>query len=154
MFGLFLDLLPSNWHNQHHLSQYQLTLITLLVNSYWMFIPQHRYKLPDDSFKPRRIERSREDGQTNTVGQPLLNKYIFVKQEYFRTTSEWSSKILTKLTGKRPSWRRTIWAGTYNVLPDMEWLDTYTDTETKTKIVTNQMDQDNGSSAVDHMEWQ
>jgi len=39
-----------------------------------------------------------------------------------------------------------IRSGMYNFVPDTEWLATYSDTETK----MNQVNQDNGSLAVDH----
>jgi hypothetical protein len=78
------------------------------------------------------------------------------EQEYFRMTRGWSNTILTKLTGKGPAWRRTIRAGTYNITPDMDWLDTHHDEETEMETDTeaDKMNQNNGSNAVDHMEWQ
>jgi hypothetical protein len=62
--------------------------------------------------------------------------------------------FLTKLTGKAPAWRRTIRAGTYDIIPDMEWLDTYSVRDTAMETETNQMDQNNGSSAVNQVVWQ
>jgi hypothetical protein len=76
-----------------------------------------------------------------------------IEQEYFRMTRGWSNKILTKITGKGPAWRRTIRAGMYNNIPDMEWLDTFPTSDPEMANAKDQMDQNNGSSAAEHMEW-
>jgi len=75
-----------------------------------------------------------------------------IEQEYFRMTRGWSNKILTKITGKGPAWRRTIRAGMYNNIPDMEWLDAFP-SDPEMANAKDQMDQNNGSSAAEHMEW-
>jgi len=69
-------------------------------------------------------------------------------------TNGWSSKILTKFTGKGPAWRRTIRAGTYNILPDMKFLDTYPNLDPEVANDTDQLDQNNDRRAADYIKWQ
>ena len=41
----------------------------------------------------------------------------------------------------------------YNNIPDMEWLDTFPTSDPEMANAKDQMDQNNGSSAAEHMEW-